>query len=469
MRSVSRIQKKHIMVAFLFMICMTEYMISLICMDKSSYVLADKGELLHYLKMPALGIGILLFPLSQRLGSSIKVRRVIMLVSNIIFVAGMTCVMEVFFQTGMVLHIVSFFISLLSLGFLCGAVYYFFAVAFTAHPYMGRVSGIAGSVAFCIQILVLYAVSANLVMLLLLIVGFAATTYVTIFSAKRFEWMFDEPLEYARKDDPSLPDVRTIAAGIAAMAMVYMICGITDSMIVSMNFAGDMSVYAWPRLFGAVGYLAGGFVADLGRRKWVLNSALCLSILSIPLPFLLSEGHTLTGTCLYYIVAVAQIEFLNVFFWELAVKTSHPQLVSGMSRVLCCVCAVFLPFFAHLSVMAALTIEVLLAVSVAVCITAGNHFQQYHLKAGKNEAVRPDNDLQSVENSTLDRFAKRHGLTPREKELLTPLIESDDEIQTIAASMNISTRTVYRHINSIYEKTGTETRYALMRLYYETK
>ncbi len=114
-------------------------------------------------------------------------------------------------------------------------------------------------------------------------------------------------------------------------------------------------------------------------------------------------------------------------------------------------------------------IEVLLAVSVVVCITLGNYIPHIHFKKESDDDADREGEPEASGANALDLFATRHGLTPREKELLVPLIESDDEIQSIASDMNISTRTVYRHINSIYEKTGTETRYALMRYYYETK
>ncbi len=469
MKSKHPVTRKHLMISLLFALYMAEYMISLICMDRSSYALAGTGEILHYMKMPALAIGILLFPLSQRIGSSIRSRRIIMLVSNIIYLVGMLFVMEIFFPTSLIVNVISCIITLLALGFLGGAVYYYFAIAFVRHAYLGRASGTAGAAAFLIQMLVQYVIPADPVMLVLLLAGFSFTAYLTTASKERFEWMFDEPLEYAKSGDSSLPNVRTVSAGIAGIALIYLICGLTDTMIVSMNYAGDMSIYSWPRLFGAVGYLMGGALSDIGRRKWFMVSALCVSILSIPLPFMLSGGQTVFATCMYYVIAVAEIEFLNVFFWEMAPRTPYPQLFSGMSRVISCIIAVVLPLFAHISVMTAMIIEVFLITCVVLCTTLGGFMPISQSSSAK--VTNPDDTSSDsvVNEDALEAFATQHGLTPREKELLVPLIVSDDEIQSIASDMNISARTVYRHINSIYEKTGVTTRYALMRYYYETK
>ncbi|MBR4574071.1 MAG: helix-turn-helix transcriptional regulator [Lachnospiraceae bacterium] len=452
------INSKHITMAILFTVYMSEYMLCLICMDQSAYHLEGTGAILHYLKMPALAVGFLLFPLSQKFESDIRTRRITMLASDIIFIAGMAGIMELFIKTGPVGYIISCTVTLISLGFLGGAVYYYYAMGHVGHAYIGRLSGIAGAAAFLIQMTVQFLIPSNIAMLVLLLAGFAFTTYLTIVSKKRFEWMFDEPLEYARRGDPALPGKMIIVAGCAAMIMLYMINGLTDTIIISLSFSGDMSMYAWPRLFGAAGYLVGGFLADLGRRKWLMVCALCMSIMSFPLPFMLQEGHVITATCHYYVIVVSQIVFLNVFFWDLAPKTSHPQLVAGLSRVLACVCDAIHPAFSNTSVMTRITIEALLTSAVLLCIVLGGYIPvPYH----KKQVNAPD-------GSKLDEFAAAHGLTPREKDFLICLIESDDDVSVIASNMNTSTRTVYRHINSIYEKTGTETRYSLMRYYYQS-
>ena len=457
------------MLASLFAIYMSEYMLSLICMDKAAYALEGAGEVLHYLKMPALAIGFLMFPLSWHICTQIRTRRLVVLISNILFIFGMMAVMGFFASGGLYVCIISSAVSLLSLGFLGGAVYFYFAMGFVEHPYMGRLSGAAGAVAFIVQMGVSYHARADIIMLIVLLAGFAFMAYITISSRERFEWMFDEPLEYAKKGDPSLPGARTIAAGVIGMFMIYMICGLTDTIIVSMNFAGDMSMYDWPRLFGAVGYLVGGFLADIGRRKWILICAVCMAVLSIPLPILLREDHIIFGTCLYYIIAVSQLVFLNMVFWDIAPKTSHPQLVAGLGRILACAGSIIIPAFSHIQAVTGMIIQVIFTVVIIVCIAAGRYFPE---SASVKDASKPDageSESPSDNNAKLREFANKHRLTPRETDMLIPLIKSDDDVQVIAANMNISARTVYRHINSIYEKTGTETRYALMRYYYESK
>ena len=66
-------------------------------------------------------------------------------------------------------------------------------------------------------------------------------------------------------------------------------------------------------------------------------------------------------------------------------------------------------------------------------------------------------------------FAENSGLTPRETEFLEALIMTDTDVEGIARSFGLTARTVHRHISNIYEKTGTDSRYALMRCFYESK
>lgn len=457
------LSKKHILLTILFAVYMSEYMISLIIMDQGAYVFSGMGEMLHYFKMPALAVGFLLFPLSRRLGTGIKTGRILLLISNIVCFIGMISLSGLFFTLNFPVYITSCVISLLSLGFLGGAAYYSFGMGFVNHPYLGRLSGLAGAAAFIIQMTAQYLIPTAVTMLILLLAGFFFTAHVTLASGDRFDWMFDEPLEYAGKGDPSLPGTKMITSGIAAMMLLYLICGLTDTILVSMNFAGDMGMYAWPRFFGAVGYLLGGCLSDLGRRKWLLLSAFCVTILCIPLPLILSEGYIISGTCLYYVIVVAQIVFLNVFFWELAPRTSRPELWTGMSRILSCLAVLTLPLFSSASVMTDIILEVFFAIAVILCIALGGYISQKTTEIEGSISVSDPSEAPDP----FQEFAEIHGLTPREKDFFILLIESDDDVQAIASNMNISPRTVYRHINSIYEKTGTASRYALIRYFFQ--
>ena len=470
------IQKKHIVLTALFTIYMSEYMLTLILMDKSTYGFEAVGAALHYFKMPALAAGFLLFPLSRRLENSIKTGRICYIFSNILYIAGMLVIMDLFFKASFSVKTASLLITLLALGFLGGAVYYYVAVGFMGHPFLGRLMGIGGACSFLIQMTVQYLIPADGTFIILLLIGFALTAYVSFAAGEKYEWMFDESLEYASKGDTSLPGTGKIVLGVAVMMLFYLIYAKTDTILISMNFAGDMAIYGWPRLGGAVGYLLAGFLSDLGKRKWLMVCAFCMTVLCISIPFMINEGFTYAAYFLYYVLVVCRIVYMNMFFWILAPMTSRPELWAGMSRTLSCVLEVIHPLFSGISVLSALVLETVFLAAALCCIAFGGYLPGFGpMVSGQSSDSDARPDPQSEKTSSVSAedhlkiFAENSGLTPRETEFLEALIMTDTDVEGIARSFGLTARTVHRHISNIYEKTGTDSRYALMRCFYESK
>ncbi len=63
-------------------------------------------------------------------------------------------------------------------------------------------------------------------------------------------------------------------------------------------------------------------------------------------------------------------------------------------------------------------------------------------------------------------FVQQYDLTKREIEVLAAVLEGDGTIRMLASEVCMSERMVYRHLSSIYEKTGTNSRATLVRMYY---
>jgi DNA-binding NarL/FixJ family response regulator len=61
----------------------------------------------------------------------------------------------------------------------------------------------------------------------------------------------------------------------------------------------------------------------------------------------------------------------------------------------------------------------------------------------------------------LDLFGRAHGLSPREAELMAALARGSDTRQ-LANEMYVSENTVQDHLKSIFVKTGTRNRRALL-------
>ena len=65
----------------------------------------------------------------------------------------------------------------------------------------------------------------------------------------------------------------------------------------------------------------------------------------------------------------------------------------------------------------------------------------------------------------LYNFAERYMLNSRETKIMEKMVSGDDTVKKIAESLGISERTCERNITSIYEKTATKSRAALLILF----
>ena len=67
----------------------------------------------------------------------------------------------------------------------------------------------------------------------------------------------------------------------------------------------------------------------------------------------------------------------------------------------------------------------------------------------------------------LGDFASRFSLTPREIEVLATVTADERPLKHVAADMGISLRVLQRHLTSLYQKTGTQSRVGLTKLFWE--
>ena len=67
-------------------------------------------------------------------------------------------------------------------------------------------------------------------------------------------------------------------------------------------------------------------------------------------------------------------------------------------------------------------------------------------------------------------FARKYSLTPRETAVLAAVMQDERPLKQIAADLDVTLRTVQRHLTSVYQKTNTQTRAGLaVRFFNETK
>lgn len=87
---------------------------------------------------------------------------------------------------------------------------------------------------------------------------------------------------------------------------------------------------------------------------------------------------------------------------------------------------------------------------------------------GPAPGTAPSADDAAIDPKThLADFAGRFSLTPREIEVLATVTADERPLKHVAADMGISLRVLQRHLTSLYQKTGTQSRVGLTKLFWE--
>lgn len=87
---------------------------------------------------------------------------------------------------------------------------------------------------------------------------------------------------------------------------------------------------------------------------------------------------------------------------------------------------------------------------------------------GPAPGTAPSADDAAIDPEThLADFAGRFSLTPRETEVLAAVTADERPLKRVAADMGISLRVLQRHLTSLYQKTGTQSRVGLTKLFWE--
>lgn len=80
----------------------------------------------------------------------------------------------------------------------------------------------------------------------------------------------------------------------------------------------------------------------------------------------------------------------------------------------------------------------------------------------------PSADVAAIDpEAHLADFVDYFSLTPRETEVLAAVTADERPLKHVAADMGISLRVLQRHLTSLYQKTGTQSRVGLTKLFWE--
>lgn len=304
-----------------------------------------------------------------------------------------------------------------------------------------------------------------------------------------------DALEYGAKwqDDPKAKTAFRRAVVRLTVATVYLsgVFAALNAGLTTLHAVGVVDLSDWPRLLLVVSSLAAGVLFDLHGRSYMNIGMTCAAMLSTLSFFVLivdgNGGNELAATIIFYLGSGFFVVFFTTKYAAVSLYARWSYFWPCMGRVVDNVCSMFVtaPAVAIISsqnVLAAVGAALVMFVGIAITLLGqlGQRTDDAVMQDGL--ALAADNlggdlapacsDPALVEaaeltpDERLDAFVATFGLTERERDILEALVVSDQSVQDIATTLFLSRSTLYRHISSINNKTGTASRVALINFFW---
>ena len=247
----------------------------------------------------------------------------------------------------------------------------------------------------------------------------------------------------------------------AAVVLMSLIISLDDTVCLTLHAQGSVNLFALPRVFYAGSVLLAGCLADRKDRAYLPLATVCVLLISgFTFAFLNRPDTYWVNVCLLYTYSGFYVAFFTIMFLDAAPKSSCPELWAGMGRIArsYTLAIATVPFIHLFDAFGSLPMMVLSTFFSAGCLLLFFVF-------GMLSPVRTE-ETPSSDAGSLEEFAQKHHLSPREAEVLAAIVDNDRSIRELAEELHISERTTYRHLTSIYEKTGASSRLGLSLIYY---
>jgi DNA-binding CsgD family transcriptional regulator len=422
---------------------------------------------LYYIKIFMMVLGYAAFFGSRKLVGSTIWRKYLLIASNVIYSAGLLLLMII---DNIVMITAISLVVMFVLGYVGGAVYYFLSLSVSENPHGGRIIGLGGAIAYILHYVLWAMLGQEVIMVVVLLTLFVFVTYIVIRNPK--EWATSDPLPYADKMDTEVRHDNT--------RTLFLLCGLTVAALLCMGRAHNIVfntyvdqagiLYGLSRLFAVPSYLIIGLLYDKKKRSALSGIMLLSMIITVWLP----ADFVHMPVVVQYIRQFCEsfmIGYITFSFWLLAPRTDRPELWASFGRILMgfeCLTGLLYTYIRIDNIMMDYIICIALTV-LTVCLVIPeitgiiqSEVREMTRQDIYNEAV----SLQQEEEKNrriLFGLTTQFKLTPRETDVVRIILrEKDIRTNDIAKEMEISRTMVYRYINSLYEKTGTDEKHDLI-------
>ena len=465
----------------------------------------EPGSLLSQLPIQgASTLGLLAFPLKNRLVGE-KARPVFM---GAVTVLGVACLIGIAFASSPLVIACTGAVGFFLIGLAGGTVYWATCVRSRNIARFATLIGGSHALGVLAQIPLLEFTSNHLAEAVVLSAGITALGVINAriwpprsalagFSAQR-EKRGSGHLKSSELDGWRLDHLTARTAIIVIFALVLLFSVLFNTLYTLIDIDSPWtSQYTdiTPRILMAVGGFAGGVLFDLHRARYLGIVMFWMMLLSVGAMLGVEAGGPyVVGEVVYFLGSGVFMTFYTAVFVWIAQFLRAPDLWCSMGRALNNVTAIAIgaPALLVINLTSPIAVVVLLVPLIiginALLFAAGMLDLQPRPRDGETSAqpvvakhpaeaaqrpateVAPSADDAAIDpppEARLGDFASRFSLTPRETEVLAAVTADERPLKHVAADMGISLRVLQRHLTSLYQKTGTQSRVGLTKLFWE--
>ncbi|MCR5507327.1 MAG: hypothetical protein K6F34_01435 [Lachnospiraceae bacterium] len=398
---------------------------------------------LYMLQSFALSFGMILYPfLRQTIGVKVRLVRVLLVISGLGYGLGLLSTGNI----GSYGHAVTLMILLpVTMGFCQGAAYVRLARDMYDSELIGRILGISLGLSIVFQYFLQIRYDTGLFLYILM---FCLNTGIIIWETVAGEQVsVTEPTAPAgNKKDLTFLRLILIASCLDILA-VYL-----DGQMERLLNTSDF--FARPRLLYAAGFVAMGFLWDMKKAEKATVIMMIFAVMAVLMPALLMEERFyLFDICFFYFYLGLCVVYNTSRFIKYAADSGNMYAAPAyrvMDNLLTGL--LVLAGFSKLPQLSALIIDTLLLALIVFLVWR---------EGTMTRRVRTEKTLCDRK----DAFAIRYRLTDREKEVFELLITKDEKGDDMAKELGVSRRGFVSLTSSIYKKTDTGSRVALLQKY----
>lgn len=377
--------------------------------------------------------------------------------------AAMPFFIMIVYTNNRVIFLISAYVLMLIVGILCCDVYLKMSNLFLHFRRAGFFYFIGASAAIFFQYLFQVIIgNNNLTLYSLILITFTTAILELKLGNETAVTTGVTTVEATTGAEKNIRITSLFVTAILITICLELICNFLTSSLIILVSEKVFLTYSFPRLFCIFSYLLMGLMSDYKDMKLIPIITLCGMIIGILNPIMFGDGSYMgLNTCIYYVMAGIGNSYLTLVFWKLAGSRRAAPFICISGRIIDSIFSSLFsgPLLSSLPLPGIISIELLVIIFMVVIFT----FSGQLLLQNTPEPVT----LQ-VKRCTPEEFAAEYGLSEKETAVLSKALTFHGPITELARELYISRSVLYRHFNSICEKTGQKSFSEVKHLFYDT-